>query len=129
MAKVSKSEICGEYIIADDEKHHISVYRIFDNAKGALREAADAESFTYDPNWTTRQFGKKMCQQFGDGNKCQVGNYFINILDSGAVEIYRTYDNTKGALREIAEKIGFAYDAGWTTQQFGAKLIKELGNK
>ena len=56
------------------------VYRIFYNAKDALREAAKAEGFAYAPNWTTRQFGKKICQQFGDGIKYQVGNYFFNIL-------------------------------------------------
>ena len=121
-----KSAISGEYVIAADEKKSITVYRIFDNAKGAMREVAEANNFEYDEKWTTRQFGKKLCQQFGDGNKCQVGVYFINILESGSVEIYRTYDNTKAALREIAGKIGFTYDEGWTTQQFGAKLINEL---
>lgn len=32
--------------------------------------------------------------------------------------------NSKGAMRQLAEAIGFEYDKGWTTQQFGAKLSK-----
>lgn len=32
--------------------------------------------------------------------------------------------NAKGAMRQLAEAIGFEYDKGWTTQQFGAKLCK-----
>lgn len=32
--------------------------------------------------------------------------------------------NSKGAMRQLAETIGFEYDKGWTTQQFGAKLSK-----
>ncbi len=124
-----KSATCGEYVIAADEKKHITVYRIFDNAKAALREVSEANNFAYETDWNTRTFGKKLCQQFGDGSKCQVGSYFINILESGSVEIYRVYDNAKAALREVAGKIGFAYDEGWTTQQFGAKLISEINSK
>lgn len=124
-----KSAICGEYVIAADEKKRITVYRIFDNAIGAMREVSEANNFAYEEKWNTRTFGKKLCQQFGDGRKCQVGSYFINILESGSVEIYRVYDNTIAALREVADKIGFAYEAGWNTQHFGAKLISEINSK
>lgn len=34
--------------------------------------------------------------------------------------------NSKGAMRQLAEAIGFEYDKGWTTQQFGAKLSKYI---
>ncbi len=126
MANNIKSAICGEYVIASDEKKHITVYRIFDNAIGAMREVAKANNFEYEDKWNTRTFGKKLCQQFGDGKNCQVGQYFINILESGSVEIYRVYDNTIAALREVAGKIGFAYEDSWNTQHFGAKLISEI---
>ena len=42
--------------------------------------------------------------------------------------MYRIYENVKGALREIAEKQGFEYDSQWTTQQLGAKIVKEYGD-
>lgn len=33
-------------------------------------------------------------------------------------------ENAKAAMREMAESIGFVYDATWTTRQFGSKLLK-----
>lgn len=33
-------------------------------------------------------------------------------------------ENAKAAMRELAESIGFVYDATWTTRQFGSKLLK-----
>lgn len=54
------------------------------------------------------------------------GEYVINKNKDGAIEIYRFYDNVKGALREIAESIEFEYDKAWTTRQFGSKLIDAL---
>ncbi len=57
------------------------------------------------------------------------GEYIITQHDSGSIEVYRIYDNTKGALREVAESIGFSYDPNWTTRQFGSKLIDALNAK
>lgn len=57
------------------------------------------------------------------------GEYILSVLDSGSIEVYRIYDNVKGALREIAEKEGFEYDSNWTTRQFGSKLIDFLDKK
>ena len=56
------------------------------------------------------------------------GEYTITVNDDGAIEVYRIYENVKGALREIAEKQGFEYDSQWTTQQFCAKIVKEYGD-
>ncbi len=36
-------------------------------------------------------------------------------------------ENAKAAMREIAGMIGLAYEASWTTRQFGAKLLKAIG--
>ena len=35
------------------------------------------------------------------------GEYMVGVRESGSIEVYRVYDNVKGALREIAEKEGF----------------------
>ena len=121
--KIKKSAISGEYMIGVKENNSIEVYRVYDNTKGALREMAEHENFEYDPNWNTRQFGDKLCKQFGDGKEATVGCYNIYLRDSGTVEVYRTYDNTKGALREIAEKVGFEVDPKWNSQQLGSKLV------
>lgn len=127
--KFKKSTISGEYMIGVKENNSIEVFRVYDNTKGALREVAEQEGFEYDPNWNTRQFGAKLCKQFGDGRQATLGCYNIYILDTETVEVYRTYDNTKGALREIAEKIGFEVDPKWNTQQFGSKLVDFINGK
>ena len=57
------------------------------------------------------------------------GEYMIGVLESGSIEVYRVYDNVKGALREIAEKEGFEVDPAWNTRQFGSKLIDFLNSK
>ena len=56
------------------------------------------------------------------------GEYVITVKEDGAIEVHRIYGNVKGALREIAEEQGFEYDSQWTTQQFGAKIVKEYGD-
>ena len=38
MTSNKKSVICGEYIIEIDKTNHVSVYRIYDNVRGSLRE-------------------------------------------------------------------------------------------
>lgn len=57
------------------------------------------------------------------------GEYVVTVLESGSIEVYRIYDNVKGALREISEKEGFEYDPKWNTRQFGSKLVDFLNKK
>ena len=125
----AKSAISGEYIIQKEDSGSIVVYRIYDNTKGALREVAEEKNFQYDPNWTTRQFGNKICKEVGDGKEAIVGCYNIRVQESGSIEVFRTYDNTKAALREIAGNVGFEFDPNWNTQQFGSKLIDFVNSK
>lgn len=127
MAK--KTAISNEYVINVTETGSIEVYRHFENVKGSMREIADLKGFSYDPAWNTRQFGKKLIEACGGDDDVQIGNYFIKRLPSGTIESYRTYDNVKGALREVAEKVGFNYDPSWTTRQFGNKLVDYLNSK
>ena len=89
-------------------------------------DLSKASGTDYDTEWTTRQFGKKLCKEYGDGTSATVGDYVIRVKEDGGIETYRTYDNVKGALREIAEKVGFVYDTEWTTRQFGSKLVDAL---
>ena len=124
MAK--KSAISGEYLIQVEDDGSVLICRIYDNVKASLREIANAKGFEYNPDWNVRQFGKKLCKEFGDGKSATVGGYVIQVRESGSIETYRNYENTKAALREISEKIGFAYDPEWNTRQFGSKLVDEL---
>ena len=121
MAK--KSAISGEYVITVEDSGSIRVCKIFDNVKESLRECADAKNFQYDPKWNTRTFGSKLIKEFGDGNQAEIGEYTIVKRDSGSIETYRIYANTKGALREIAAKVGFTINESSNTRQNGSKLV------
>lgn len=127
MAK--KTATCGEYVITVKDDGAIEVYRIYDNVKGALREIAASQNFEYDSQWTTQQFGAKIVKEYGDGKMANVGNYVVTKDEKNHIEVFRTYENTKEALREISEKTGFGYEASWTTRQFGSKLVDFVNGK
>ncbi|MGN0223682.1 MAG: hypothetical protein ACI4AM_06620 [Muribaculaceae bacterium] len=127
MAK--KSAISGEYIVTVEDSGSIKVCKIYDNVKGSLREIAQSVGMAYDPDWTTRQFGSKIIKEYGAGNMAAVGEYIVVKEASGSISTFRTYDNTIGALREISASVGFSYDSGWNTRQFGSKLVDFLNGK
>lgn len=56
-----------------------------------------------------------------------VGEYIIQVEQSGHVTVYRIYDNVKESLREIYNVRGLEYNDKWTTRQMGSNLIKQLG--
>lgn len=59
-------------------------------------------------------------------------DYVITINEDKSISVTlkgELCDNTKKALREIAELVGFEYDNEWTTRQFGSKLIDFLEEK
>ena len=127
MAK--KSAIYGEYVVSVKDDGSIEVFRIYDNVKGSLREIAESKGFEYDPSWITQQFGARLIKEFGEGSEAHVDNYVIVKNDNGHIDTYRTYENTKEALRSISSATGFELDSNWTTRQIGSKLIEFLNNK
>ena len=126
MAK--KSAIYGEYVVSVKDDGAIEVFRNYDNVKGSLREIAESKGFEYDPSWNTQQFGARLIKEFGEGSEAHVDNYVIVKKDNGHIDTYRTYENTKEALRSISSATGFECDSNWTTRQMGSKLIDFLNN-
>lgn len=125
-----KSAISGEYIITKEQNNSIRVYRIYDNVKQSLREAAKSVGFNFDVDWTTRQFGDHLIKAFGNDNEATVGEYNIVKRDNGAIETYRVFGVTKKALKEIADNLGFTYPQTYNTRNLGSKLIDFInGNK
>ena len=57
------------------------------------------------------------------------GEYIITVEDSGAVNVYRIFNNAKDSLRDIAQAIGFEYDEAWNTRTFGNKLVDFINDK
>ena len=58
-------------------------------------------------------------------------NWIISIDEKSAVTVSKSgvvADNTKAALREIAEQATFKIDPNWNTQQLGAKLCSHLNS-
>lgn len=126
MAK--KSAIYGEYVVSVKDDGAIEVFRNYGNVKGSLREIAESKGFEYDPSWNTQQFGARLIKEFGEGSEAHVDNYVIVKKDNGHIDTYRTYENTKEALRSISSATGFEFDSNWTTRQMGSKLIDFLNN-
>lgn len=133
MTSNKKSVICGEYIIEIDKTNHVSVYRIYDNVRGSLREIYEKEGLEYDKEWTQRQMGNNLIKRYCDDDKTQaiIGEYIVRRLENGSIETFRDYGkgNVKAALREIAEKIGFPFDPNWTNQQLGNRLVDHINNE
>ena len=122
-------------MISQSAEGTIKVAKDFENDKAALREVAEKIGAEVDPSWTTRQLGRRLIETInGDAAKskdyafAECGEYVIFQTEEGSIQVYRDYDNVKGALREISESIGFEYDPSWTTRQFGSKLIDKLNS-
>ncbi len=126
----------GYIISIPDEDHHVSIEYRYSNEciKDALCEAAKIANFVYDLTWDNLTFARNFCTKYGQYDSlCEIGQYEIEVDDEDEeiedeyrVIVTRTCENAKGTMREISERIGFEYDPNWTTQQFGAKLSKEL---
>ena len=131
MAK--KSAQSGEFMILVEDEGNIVVLQDFSNTIGAMREIAEKHEIVYDPKWTTRQFGNAIFKEYGGNegydNLAILGEYTVQRFETGSFKVLRKYDNTKGALREIAEANGFEYDKNWTTRQFGNKLVDFINSK
>lgn len=134
MAKI-KNARTGEYMISCNAEGAIKVAKDYNNDKGGLREIAEKIGFAYDPAWNTQQFGKKLIEEItgehvktNEDASAESGEYVIFKEASGSIQVFKDYDNVKGALREIAAQIGFEYDPAWTTRQFGSKLIDHINS-
>lgn len=58
-------------------------------------------------------------------------DFTINIAKSNSVTVIKANevcDNAKAPLREIAQLVGFKFEANWTTQQLGSKLVDFLNS-
>mgnify|MGYP004442659387 CR=1 FL=1 len=53
-------------------------------------------------------------------------NYAISQEYDGSIEVDKFYENTIGALREVAAIIGMNYDDKWNTRTFGKKLLETI---
>ena len=124
MAK--KSLIAGEYIIEIADSGHVDVLRVFRNAKAIMTDIAKARNFIVEEKWNTQELGRHLVKEFGDGKTALFNDITINKASDGKIEIYQECKDVKAELRTISDQLGFAYDEGWNTQQFGAKLSDYL---
>lgn len=123
-----KSVIAGEYIIEIADNGHVDVLRVPSNAKGAMREIAEEKNFPVDAKWNTQDLGRKLVNEFGDGEVAHFGDIVVKRLPTKKIEIYKEcgHGNVKEELRIISDKMGFPYDESWNTQTLGSKLVDYL---
>lgn len=84
------------------------------------------------PKYATKEKMEAILKSVDEFKKqVEFEEYLIGQEEKGTVRVYKNgelCDVTSKALREIAEKIGFAYDAAWGPQILGVKLIDFLDN-
>ena len=129
MAK--KSIIAGEYIIEIADNGHVDLFRIYSNAKGAMREIAQEVNFEVSDKWNTQEFGRRLVAEFGDGRTALFNDVKITRLPDNKIEVFRQHENVKQGLRDIVESLGnagldFTVDEKWNTQTLGSKLADYL---
>ena len=64
-------------------------------------------------------------------NRVIHGAWTLELAEDKSVKMYKNGElckKTSPALRELAAEIGFTYDPGWNTRQFGSKLFAHLKN-
>lgn len=123
MAKAKKRAISGEYVISVEPDGSIRVCRTCDDALDTLRKIAEAGGVAFDQSWDIGQLGSKIVADLGDGETAEAGEYTVTSHGQGDVRAYRVCDNAKEALRQVAGEVGFEFDNGWNTREFGNKLI------
>ncbi|MDD7134123.1 MAG: WG repeat-containing protein [Bacteroidales bacterium] len=121
-----KSVIVGDYVLEVKQSGHVDVVRIPRNAKGTMTVIAKDLGFKVEEKWNTQDLGRHLIKEFGDGATAVFGDITINKLKNGKIEIVEIPHNTKEALRDISQQIGFKYDPSWITQTFGKKLLDYL---
>lgn len=124
--KGKKSVIAGDFILEVKQSGHIDVVRVPRNAKGTMKTIAKDLGYKIEEKWTTQDLGRHLVKEFGDGTTAVFGDITITKNQDGKIEIVEIPHNTKDALEEISQQIGFAYNQTWTTQTFGKKLIDYL---
>ena len=64
-------------------------------------------------------------------NRVIHGAWTLELAEDKSVKMYKNgelCEKTSPALRELAAEVGFTYDPGWNTRQFGSKLFAHLKN-
>ena len=121
-------QLLAHWRLFNQEKKKTAKYYRYSKASGTSQTIADLHGYdfeTLEKKNTKLQNNKSMSYK----KSAISGEYMLGVLESGSIEVYRVYDNVKGALREIAEKEGFKYDPEWNTRQFGSKLVDFLNSK
>lgn len=121
-----KTAFPGGFSVTIGDSGTVRVGRLCDDAMGPLREIAASENLAAAPEWDALRLGKRIVDDLGDGNRAEVGAYTVVRDAESGMRVYRVCDNTKEALRALSAEVGFSFDSGWTTRQFGSKLVNFL---
>lgn len=90
----------------------------------ALKDAGESVPMTASAEDLITLIGKKFSKQTGIYNNAVVGDWMVDYRD-----LFKKVDNTKEALRVIAETLKMPVDSTWNTQTFGKKVVEALKKK
>jgi len=124
-----KSVIAGEYIIEIADNGYIDVLRVYSNLYQTMRGIAKEKDFPVDEKWNTQDLGRKLVNEFGDGEEAHFGDIVVKILPTQQIEIYKEcggHGTVKAELRTISEKMDFRYEESWNFLTFASKLVDHL---
>ena len=123
-----KSVIAGEYIIEIADNGRVDVLRVYSNLYQTMLGIAKEMDFPVDEKWNTQDLGRKLVNEFGDGEVAYFGDIVVKRLPTQQIEIYKECGNGKARaeLRRISNMMGFLGDESWNTQPFYSKLVDYL---
>lgn len=118
------------FVLTIYDDYSVAVFQILDNTKEGLRNLSEAHNFSYETQWNTRFFGKRVIEHFKGTDKIVVGDYFVLRQKDESILCAKLFEgNTKEGIRQIANEVDFEYDTNWTTQQFASHLIKKINSE
>lgn len=124
-------ESCNPFKGLDNEKYLCQLlahWRKFNQAKDK-----QAKYFRFKNDTKPSVAKAASATPAGNFKKSASANGFVvGILPDSKVVVTKggaPCDNAKGALREVAEAVGFTIDAKWNTQQLGSKLVDFINGK
>lgn len=113
-------------------------WRIFNNAKKfparfikKVTTTTPSTSVVSTTDYNSHVRNRDKADYVFNGKKVNHGAWTLEIADDKSVKIYKNGEpckKTSPALRELAAEVGFTYDPGWNTRQFGSKLFAHLKN-
>ncbi|MDE6370520.1 MAG: hypothetical protein K2K92_03410, partial [Duncaniella sp.] len=99
--------------------------RCLNHLRKALKEAGEKVPMTATAEDLISLLARKFSKPNGVTNTAIVGSWLIDSYNN-TTDLFESVENTKAALRTIAESLKMPVDSGWNTQTFGKRIVECL---